>query len=67
MNDLIFYYSPKTQIRVMASSTSIRKFHSKYVLESENEINFAQSYAILFKINFRKCLFGEYYRIKSHK
>ena len=61
MNDLTFYYVPKSIIKLEVTSTTITKFYSKYLNESLTEINSDSEYKMLMNAEFRKCIMGEYY------
>ena len=65
MNDLKFFYPPNSEIILEATSTTINKFHYKYLNTAINEINANTTYKMLFKIQFRKCMNGEYYNSDS--
>lgn len=66
INNLIFYSLPNSKIALTASSSTITKFHTKYLNQSENEINLNSNYELLFEIDLRECIKGEYYIKNSH-
>ena len=65
MEDFKFFYPPNSEIILGVTSTMIKKFQNKYLNSSINEINSNTTYKLLFKIQFRKCMNGEYYDSNS--
>jgi len=61
MDDLVFYYTPNSNVTLEVTSTSISKFQSKFLNESLTEINSNSSYILLIEMNFRECIIGEIY------
>ena len=61
IENLIFYSIPNSKIILSASCSTITKFHSKYLEESENEKNLNSNYQLFFEIDLRECIRGEYY------
>lgn len=61
MNDLTFYDVNNGKIKLEVASTTITRFHSKYLNESLTEINSNFQYKMLMDIDFRECIIGEYY------
>lgn len=66
LTDLTFYYTPKSKIQIAVTSNAIENFYSSYIISSNFEINIESNYAFIFEINFRECLFGEYFRSDLH-
>ena len=66
VTDLKFYYKPKSKIKIAVTSNAVGKFYSSYIISSTSEINIESNYAFIFEINFRECLFGEYFRSDLH-
>lgn len=64
--DLLFYSNPKNKIILSSTSSTITKFHHKYLNESENEKKINSDYVLLFEIDLRECIIGEYYINNSH-
>jgi len=61
MDDLTFYYVPNLQVKMGVTASTITKFNSKYLNESTTEINSNSVYTMLFEVDFRECIMGEYY------
>ena len=66
LTNLTFYYQPKSKINIALTSTAIAKFQSNYIIPSLSEMNIQSQYALILEIDFRECLYGEYYRSDLH-